>query len=56
MFSCMKISCTFFQYLGPEILSLVNMKNQPNRKKIHFPCCPFRMDSIAFKILISYII
>jgi hypothetical protein len=26
-------SCIFFQHLGPQILSLVNTKNQPNGKK-----------------------
>jgi len=29
----MKISYTFFLHLGPQILSLVNRKNQPNGKK-----------------------
>ncbi len=53
----MKISCTFCQHLGPQILSLVNTKNQPNGKKMnHFPCCFFKMNFVAFKILISYII
>ncbi len=33
MFPCMKISCTFCQHLGPQIISLVNRKNQPNGKK-----------------------
>jgi len=33
MFSCMKKSCTFYRYLGPQILSLVNIKNQTNGKK-----------------------
>jgi hypothetical protein len=56
---CMKTSYTFCQHLGPQILSLVNTKNQPNGKnklKNHFPCCPFKMDSVAFKKFISYII
>ncbi len=57
MFSYMKISFTFFQHLGSQILSLVNTKNQPNgKKKNHFPSCPFKMDFIAFKTVISYII
>ncbi len=33
MFSCMKISFTFFQHLGPQILSLVDTKYQPNGGK-----------------------
>jgi hypothetical protein len=33
MFSCMKISCTFCQHLGPQILSLVNTKIQLNGPK-----------------------
>jgi hypothetical protein len=33
MFSRMKISYTFFQHLGPQILNLVNTKNQANGKK-----------------------
>jgi hypothetical protein len=33
MLPCMKISCTFFWQLGPQILNLVNRKNQPNGKK-----------------------
>ncbi len=41
MFSCMKISCTFCQFLGPQILSLVNTKNQPNGKKESFSLLPF---------------
>ncbi len=54
MFPCMKISCTFCWHLGPQILNLGNRKNQPNGKKIHFSCCLFKMDFVAFKI--SYII
>jgi hypothetical protein len=34
----------------------VNTKNQPNEGKNHFPCCPFKMDYVAFKFLRSYII
>ncbi len=47
----MKISCTFFQHLGPQILSLMNTKNQPNGKKKNYflTYCPFRMDFTAFK-------
>jgi hypothetical protein len=58
MFSCMKISCTCCWQLGPQILSLVNTKNQPNgeKKKNHFPYNHFRMDFVAFKILVLYII
>ncbi len=33
MFPCMKISCTFYWHLGPQIPSLVNRKNQPNGGK-----------------------
>jgi hypothetical protein len=33
IFSCMKNSCTFCQHFGPQILNLVNVKNQPNGKK-----------------------
>jgi hypothetical protein len=54
MFSCIKHSFTFYQHLGPQILRLVNTKNQPNgnfKKKI--PC---KMDFVAFKIIMSYII
>jgi hypothetical protein len=29
----MKKSCTFCRHLGPQILSLVNTKSQPNGKK-----------------------
>jgi hypothetical protein len=29
----MKISFTFFQHLGPQILNLVNTKYQPNEEK-----------------------
>jgi hypothetical protein len=33
------------------------IKNQPNgKKKNHFPCYPFKMDHVIFKILMSYII
>ncbi len=57
MFPCMKISCTFCQHLGPQILSLVNRKNQPNGGgKDHFAYNPFKMDFVAFKILVSCII
>ncbi len=57
MFSYMKISCTYFRPLEPQILSLVNRKNQPNEeKKNHFACSILRMDFVTFKILISYII
>jgi len=53
----MKCFCTFFGHSGPQFLSLMNTKNQPNgKKKNDFPYCPFRMDSIAFKIIILYII
>ncbi len=52
MFLCMKISYTFCRHLGPQILSPVNRKNQPNgkKKRHHFACSPIRMDSITFKI------
>ncbi len=33
MFRYMKICYTFFRHLEPQILSLVNKKNQPNEKK-----------------------
>jgi hypothetical protein len=33
MYSYMKISCTFCQHLRPQILSLVDTKDQPNGKK-----------------------
>ncbi len=33
MFSYMKFSYTFYQRLEPQILSLVNTKNQSNGKK-----------------------
>jgi hypothetical protein len=57
MFHCMKISYIFFRHLGPQILSLMNKKNQPNGEKMnHFVSSPFRMDFVIFKILISYII
>ncbi len=57
MFPCMKISCTFFYHLGPQILSLVNRNNQPNGEKmIHFACSPFIMDFVAFNFFMSYII
>ncbi len=53
----MKIFCTFCRHLGPQILSLVNIKNQPNgKKKNRFSCCLFRMYSIPFKKKILYII
>ncbi len=42
MFSCMKISCTFCQHLGPQILSLVNKKNQQNGGKKPFSLLPFQ--------------
>jgi hypothetical protein len=38
MFPCMKISFTFCQHLGPQILSLMNRKNQLNGKKIKSFC------------------
>jgi hypothetical protein len=40
----MKISYTFCQDLGPQILHLMNRKNQPNgkRKRNHFACGPFK--------------
>ncbi len=51
MFPCMKISCTFFQHLGPQILSLLNEKNEPNgKRRNHFSCSPFIMDFVTFKI------
>jgi len=57
MFSCMKISCTCCWHLGPQILSLMNIRNQPNGKiKSLFPSSPFKMDFVAFKILVSHII
>ncbi len=57
MFFYMKTSYTCCQHLGPQIISLVNAKNQPNgKKRNHFFCCPFRMDYIAFKILIFILI
>jgi len=43
--------------LVPKILSLMNIKNQPNwEKRESFPYYPFGMDFIAFKILTLYII
>jgi hypothetical protein len=57
MFSCMKISCTCYQHLKPQILNLVNTKNNQMAKNIyHFPYNLFIMDSIALKKFISYII
>ncbi len=59
MFPCMKFSYTFCQHLGPQILNLVNRKNQPNGGggRNHFAYSPFRMDFLlAFKNFISYII
>ncbi len=56
MFPCMKFSYTFFSHFGPQILSLVNRKNQLNGEKKKNVNSPFRMDSITFKILIFYII
>jgi hypothetical protein len=57
VFSYMKLSYTFGQHLGPQIVSLMNTKNQPNgKKKNHLPCCLFKIDFVAFKILILYIV
>jgi len=57
MFSHIKKFGTLRQHLRPQIISLMNIKNQPNgKKRNHFPCCSFRMDFVAFQILISYII
>ncbi len=57
MLSCMIISYTCCRHLGPQKLSLINTKNQPNgKKKSHFPLSPFKMDYVAFKILVSYTI
>jgi hypothetical protein len=43
MFCCMKISYTFCQHLGPQILSLMNIKNQRNgMKKELFSLLPFQ--------------
>ncbi len=36
MFICMIISCTCDLHLGPQILSLMNINNQPNGKKMVF--------------------
>jgi hypothetical protein len=54
----MKISYKFYQHLVPQILSLVNTKNQSNaeKNKNHFPCCISKMDFIAFKTIRLYII
>jgi hypothetical protein len=41
MYSCMKISCTFCQHLKPQILSLVDTKDQQNGKKKSFSLLPF---------------
>jgi hypothetical protein len=41
MFSYMKISCTFFWHLGPQILNFMNIKNQLDRKKESFSLLPF---------------
>jgi hypothetical protein len=52
MFSWMKFFYTCCQHLGPQILSLVNIINQPNGQKWnHFPCSLFKMHYVAFKIL-----
>jgi hypothetical protein len=57
MFACMKFSYTFCWHIRPQILNLVNRKNQSNGgKKIHFACSCFKMDFVSFKKFISYII
>jgi hypothetical protein len=38
----MKISHTFCQHLGPQILSLMNIKNQMEKKKKSFSLLPFQ--------------
>jgi hypothetical protein len=50
----MKISYTFFQHLGPQILSLVNTKNQPNGEKKSFFLLPFQNGFCSFQN--SYIV
>ncbi len=42
MFSFMKISCTFCQHSRRQILSLMNIINQPNGEKISISLLPFR--------------
>jgi hypothetical protein len=50
-----------FQHIFPA-LPATNSKphelkiNQMEKKRNHFACSPFKMDSVTFKILIFYII
>lgn len=54
MFSCIIISYTCDLYLGPQIPSLLNTNNQENGKKNNlFPCSPFEMNYVTFKILVA---
>ncbi len=55
----MKIFCTFYWHLGPQILSLVNTTNQPNGKKrisekASFSLMPFQNGFYRFQN--SYIV
>jgi hypothetical protein len=52
MFFCMKIFYTFCWHLGPQILNLVNIKNQPNgKKKESFSLLPFQYGFCNLEIL-----
>jgi len=42
--------------LGATNFKPSECKKSNGKKGISFFCCPFKMDSIAFKFLISYII
>jgi hypothetical protein len=53
IFSCIIISYTCDLHLGPQILSLMNTKNQPNDEKSNpFSCNPFETNYVSFKIFV----
>jgi len=52
----MKISCTFCQHLGAQILSLLNRKINQVGGGEKIVCSLFKMDFLAFKKFVSYII
>ncbi len=56
MFSCMKISCTFCRHLGPQIINLMNTKNEPNDKNKSL--LPFQNGfySLQKKCIIHYLV
>ncbi len=58
MFFCMKISCTFCRdYRATNSkLNAYKKSTKWKKKENHFACYPFRMDFVAFKKFISYII